>query len=82
MKITFCGHKRMTLGNQPYEPVQVQSIFIVEKEVPDEFQLSSLNTFQEKVNKILDDDLEKKISEALKLQQKTRNKMKLILKDL
>ena len=80
MKITISGSKKMTIGNQPYEPIQVESSIIIEKEVSDKW--SEYEDFQFKINQMLDKDLEKKAHETLKLQQKTRNKMKSILSDL
>lgn len=81
MKITFGGHKRMTISNQPYEPVQVESVLIIEKE-GEEFKPSEIEELQERANRLIDKDLENKIAEALKSQQRTRNKMKRILEDL
>lgn len=77
MKVTISGSKKITIGNQPYEPIQVESAMIIEKEVPDEWNEYELIQF--KINQFLDKDLEKKAHETLVLQQKTRNKMKSIL---
>ncbi len=77
MKISISGSKKMTIGNQPYEPIQVESAMIIEKEVPDDWD--EYEEIQFKINKFLDKDLEKKAQETLVLQQKTRNKMKSIL---
>lgn len=82
MKITIGGHKRMTLSNQPYEPVQVESVLIIEKEFDDDIDDESIAGYQNKVNRLLEADLEKKIAQALKSQQRTRNKMKAIVRDL
>lgn len=81
MKITFGGHKRMTISNQPYEPVQVESVLIIEKDV-EHMTDDEITALQDKVNRLLDKDLEKKVSEAVKVQQKTRNNMKNLLKGL
>lgn len=83
MLVTMGGHKRMTIGNQPYEPVQVESIFIIEQEMGDSLKTTDEHfiEMQNKINRILDQDLERKVSETLKLQQKTRNRMKSILKE-
>jgi len=82
MKVTFGGHKRMTLTNQPYEPIQVESTLIIEKEVEDGTDMSTFEKLQEKVNSMLDKDLEKKVKETVQLQQKSRNRMKSILREV
>jgi len=82
MKITFGGHKRMTVTNQPYEPIQVESVLIIEKEVEDGTDIKSFEKLQEKVNVMLDKDLENKVKETIQSQQKTRNKMKSILREI
>lgn len=82
MKVTFGGHKRMTLSNQPYEPVQVESVLIIEKDVEDGTDMKTFEKLQEKVNAMLDKDLENKVKETVQLQQKTRNRMKSILREL
>jgi hypothetical protein len=80
MKVTISGSKKMTIGNQPYEPIQVESAMIIEKEVSEKWD--EYEELQFKINQFLDKDLEKKAQETLRLQQKTRNKMKSILNDL
>jgi len=81
MKVTIGGSKKITIGNQPYEPIQAESVFIIEKEMPDDTKVSEYEKIQDKINEYLDKDLEKKVEQTLRLQQKTRNKMKLLLKD-
>jgi hypothetical protein len=82
MLITMGGHKRMTIGNQPYEPVQVESVFIIEQEMSDTTKITDEHfvEMQNKINRVLDQDLERKVTETLKLQQKTRNRMKSLMK--
>lgn len=82
MKVTFGGHKKMTIQNQPYETISVESTLIIEKEAPDNMDLSDIEEYQNKVNAMLDKDLEKKAKETLQAQQRTRNRMKAFLKEL
>lgn len=82
MKITFGGTKRMTIGNKPYEPIMAESTLTIEREYKTEPLEEEVLELQDKVNRILDRDLDKKVEETLRLQQKSRNKMSGILKGL
>jgi hypothetical protein len=82
MKIIFGGTKRMTIGNKPYEPIMAESNLTIEREYDREPLEEEVIEMQEKVNRILDKDLDKKVTETLKLQQKSRNKMSDILRGL
>jgi len=82
MKITFGGSQRMTIQNQPYETVSVESVLIIEKEFDVDPNTELLEELQEKANLMMKKDVEKKATIALKSQQETKNKMKSILKGL
>lgn len=77
-KITVGGSKKFTLMNQPYEPIVVESTIIIEKELDENVKVSEV---QERINKMLDDDLKKKAEETLKAQESIRKRMKQILAD-
>lgn len=81
MKITFGGSKKMTITNYPYEPIQVESVLLVEKEVADDFDLKSLDNLQEKVNNLIDKDLESKMDKSAKKQIELRNRIKNMTQD-
>lgn len=82
MKVTLGGNKKMTIGNQPYEPIQAESSILIEKELDDKISDSDIVKLQDRISKLLDEDLAKKVEQTLKLQMKTRNRMKSILSDL
>jgi hypothetical protein len=82
MKVTIGGSKKITIGNQPYEPIQAESVFIIEKEMSEDIKGSEYEKIQDKINEYLEKDLEKKVEQTLKLQQKTRGKMKALITNL
>ena len=82
MKIVFGGSKKMTIVNKPYEPIMAESTLTIEREFKDEPLEEEVLELQEKVNKILQKDLDRKVQETLRLQQETRSNMLKILKGL
>jgi len=80
MKVTFGGSKSMTLMNNPYEPVKVESILTIEKEVPEGTNISDFEALQEKINIMLEKDLENKMKEVSLKQKELRRKLKSMLK--
>lgn len=77
MKITVGGSMSMTLMNEPYSPVKCESVLHIEREVPDDTPEEQLEgKFQERINTLLEKDLDKKIRMAAKKQQELKNKIK------
>lgn len=75
MKMTFGGHMSMTLTNKPYEPIKVESVLILEKEVSDDLDAKSMEQLQNKVNTKLKDDLKNKINIVSKEQNEARKRI-------
>lgn len=79
MKMTFGGHMSMTLTNKPYEPVKVESVLILEKEVSDDLDAKSMEQLQNKVNTKLKDDLKNKINIVSKEQNEARKRIQKVI---
>jgi hypothetical protein len=77
-KVTVGGSKKITLMNQPYEPIVVESTIMIEKELDENVKVTEV---QDRINKMLDDDLKKKAEEVLRAQESIRKRMKQILAD-
>lgn len=74
MKITISSSKKITLTNKPFEPIQVETSIIIEKEVDEDWD--DYEAMQNKLSNLLDKDLEKKAKETFVVQEKVRNEIK------
>jgi hypothetical protein len=76
MKITVGGSSSMTITAKPYEPIKVESSLFIEKEVDDDADIEEVEEqYQEKVNKLLQKDLDKKITVVARKQNELRGKL-------
>lgn len=75
-KITVSGSKRITLMNKPYEPIVVETSLTIEKDLEEDVKIVDV---QERINKILDEDLERKAAETLRKQNSIRKRISHIL---
>jgi len=74
VKITISSSKKITLTNKPFEPIQVETSIIIEKEVDEDWD--DYEAMQNKLSNLLDKDLEKKAKETFVVQEKVRNEIK------
>lgn len=80
MKITVGGSSSMTITTKPYEPIKVESSLFIEKEVDDDTDIEELQEqYQEKVNKLLQKDLDKKAKNIAKEQKEFKNNLSRIM---
>lgn len=76
MKITVGGTMTMTVMNHPYEPIKVESTFHIEQEVNDAVDPQDVQEkYQEKVNKLIEKDLDNKMRVAAKKQSELKAKL-------
>lgn len=80
MKIQVGGNVGMKMMVRQYEPIDVNSTFMIEKEVDDDADLDELHAeLTEKTNQILKDDLGKKAKMIIKQQKELNEKIREIL---
>jgi hypothetical protein len=77
MKITVGGSMSMTLMNEPYSPIKCESVLHIEREVSDETPQDQLEEkYQNKINSLLEKDLDKKVRAASAKQKELKARLK------
>lgn len=80
MKVQIGGSVGMKMMVRQYEPIDVNSTFMIEKEVDDNIDLDELHAeLTEKANLILKEDLGKKAKMIIKQQKELNEKIREIL---
>lgn len=64
MKITIGGSVSMTLQPKQYESINAMSIFTMEKEYPDDISAQKIEAENDKINKIILKELNKRLKSA------------------
>jgi len=79
MKIKLGGDLGLTISNIPYSPIKVETTLIVEKEIDENIKEEELDTFikelSDKVEAIMLEDLESKMSKMAKKQRELIKKL-------
>lgn len=77
MKVTVGGTMSMTLMNEPYSPVKVESTFSIEKDVNESVDPQDVQeSYSEKINELLKKDLDNKMRVVSKKQKELKNVLK------
>lgn len=79
MRVSFGGTVSMTIMNQPYEPIKVESTLVIEKELSEDIEDGVIAEMQEKVNAAIMKDLQNKMNSSISKKKQIKENIKNIL---
>lgn len=79
MKVTTGGTIGFKIIAKPYEPISVSATFSYEHDNNDKLSKEEVETLNEKVNKVLEEQLKKKANVAFKIYKEARERLASII---